>query len=228
MKTSLRRRQLSNQRPELSKRGNHVDTYVVWDYFRQRKEQVGACLCKKQTARRPACLGVKELGKGWREERLVRRVRGGEVGFVGPGMPGWLSLLFWPKWEGCSAARYELLYQRLTMIAMHWEQIIRWQGQKQGAELGGNYNNPGMRRWYLTPYCAFCAAYIVHRDQCKGTISVYFSVSAFSPCGSNLTWKGKGNRWHPSPCFGHYCKNINLMRGWRFMVSKHSYICRHI
>lgn len=67
------------------------------------------------------------------------------------------------------------------MIAVSQEQIIRWQGQKQGDELGGNYINWGMRRCYLATYRAFSAAYIVSRDQGKGAVSVCFSFSVFFP-----------------------------------------------
>lgn len=77
------------------------------------------------------------------------------------------------------------------MIATYAEQIIRWQGHKQGDGLESNYDNLGMRRWCLSAYCVFNAVYIVNEDQCKGASWFIFSLCTFPPCGSNLTWKGK-------------------------------------
>lgn len=63
------------------------------------------------------------------------------------------------------------------MIAAYGEQIIRWQGHKQGDGLGSNHDNLGMRRWCLSAYCEFNAVCMVNEDQCKGAFGLS-SVSA--------------------------------------------------
>lgn len=77
------------------------------------------------------------------------------------------------------------------MIATYGEQIMRWQGHKQGDGLGSNYGNLGMRRQCLSAYCEFNAVYIVNEDQCKGAIWFIFSLSTYPPGGPNLIQKGK-------------------------------------
>lgn len=105
------------------------------------------------------------------------------------------------------------------MIAVCWEQIIRWQGQEQRDELEGNYSNPGMRRWCLSTYCEFNAVCIVYRDQCKRATLVYFSVSAYFPLWFKSYPEGKKiNQWRFMVFLVITGNNMNLACIWFFIV----------
>lgn len=106
------------------------------------------------------------------------------------------------------------------MIAVYWEQIIRWQGQKQGDKLGGNYNNPGMRRWYLSTSCAFTAVCIVYRHWCKGPFGFIFQSVFFSPVVQIFHRREREKSMTSLFFLAITGSNMNLACIWHFTVFK--------